>query len=253
MAVGLQIGIVLLCGMTSARAQAVVSTQAGLIDLTQGEVYVDDELVRATAETFFSLKDGQVLRTGRGRAEVLLGPEVFLRLGSQGAVRMENNRLDDTRIDIEKGTALVELVETIKRGQIQIVQGEARIELKSWGLYRFDADRGELRVFGGEARVTAGDRKTAASRGRAIQLSGALEASKFDAKQADGLQRWAARRSFQLFVSSAEARARRTDWEFTVTGWVWNRNFNMRFFSAVAAAEHRRRHGSADRAESALH
>jgi len=251
MAGGLKVGVVLLWGI-SAQAQAVVSVQAGLIHFTEGEVYLDAEPIRATPETFFSLKDGQVLRTGQGRAELLLGPEVFLRLGSQGSLRMENNRLDETRVELQKGTALVELVETIKRGQIQIAEGETRTELKAWGLYRFDADHGELSVFGGAAHVTAGNQKAAAGRGRAVQLTGALPTSKFDNKDADGLERWAARRSFELFVSSAEARAARTDWEFTVTGWVWNRNFNMRFFSGVAAAEHRRRHASADREQTGL-
>jgi hypothetical protein len=58
-----------------------------------------------------TLKDGQLLRTNNGRAEILLGPGVFVRLGPHAALRMVNSRLEDTQIEIEQGAALVEVVE----------------------------------------------------------------------------------------------------------------------------------------------
>jgi len=212
---------------------------------------VDGESIRANAQAFYSLKEGQLLRTGGGRAEVLLGPAVFLRLGGQSALRMVNSSLGDTRVELQRGAGLVEIVETVKHGRIQIGQAETRTDLHRWGLYRFDAEHGELRVFGGEAQVTAGERKAAVGRGWAVQLSGGLTTSKFDGKETDGLLQWAARRSFRLFVSNAEARRQRTDWEFTATGWLWNRNFQTRFFSGVGASEYRRRHRSAEREQTA--
>jgi len=245
MAAAFKLGILTLCAM-GASSQPVVSARAGLIDLTQGEVSVDTESVRASADRFLSMNDGQVLRTAAGQAEVLLAPSVFLRLGPHGSLKMSTTSLNDTRVELQLGTALVEVVETVKSGPIHLVCGETRTELRDSGLYRFDSENRELRVFGGEARVTAGEKKVTAGRGRTVKLDGSLSLSTFKLKDQDRLHRWAAYRSFHLFVSSADARARRTDWEFTVTGWLWNRNFQMRFFSAPAAAEHRRKQNAAN-------
>ena len=69
-------------------AQQVVGARAGTISFTTGAVFVDGQPARATPVKFPSLNEGQVLGTDRGRAEVLLAPEVFLRLGSQSAMRL---------------------------------------------------------------------------------------------------------------------------------------------------------------------
>jgi hypothetical protein len=75
----------------------------------------------------------------------------------------------------------------------------------------------------------------------AVHLDTGLSTSKFSVKKVDAFHRWAAGRSFYMFASSAESRARRTDWEYTPTGWFWNRKFGMKFYSGIAAAEYRRR------------
>lgn len=245
MRTALNFGIIALCAI-GANPQAVVSTRAGLIDLTIGEVYRDSERVRATANQFVSLNDGQVLRTGGGRVEMLLAPAVFLRLGPHASLRMIDSSLSDTRVELELGTALVEIVETVKSGRIRLIRGDTETELHASGLYRFDSDSGELRVFGGAARVAAGENEIAAGRGRAVKLDRSLSLTPFKPKGADPLHRWAAYRSFRLFISSAGARTRRTDWEYTVTGWLWNRNFQMRFFSSQAVAGHRLKRSAAN-------
>lgn len=240
------IALLILCA-TGAGAQALVSTRSGLIHVTDGEVYLGKDRIRATPETFFELRNGDELRTGDGRAEILLGPSVFLRLDTQSILRMVDDRLEEAQVELEKGTALVEVVDRVRSGRVEIAQGGTRTDLKSWGLYRFGAEPAELQVLGGEALVASGERTMAVGRGRAVQLNGTLSALKFSPLKADGLQEWAARRSFDLFVSSPEARAQRTDWEFTATGWLWNRNFQKRFFSSIGAAEYRRRFGMSDR------
>lgn len=233
-----------------ANPQAVVSARAGLIDLTIGEVDRDNEMVRATANQFVSLNDGQVLRTGAGRVEMLLAPAVFLRLGPHASLRMRDSILSDTQVELEHGTALVEVVETVKSGRIRFICGDTRTEVRASGLYRFDSDAGELRAFAGEARVTAEEKEVTAGRGRTVKLDHSLALSTFKLKEPDALHRWAAYRSFRLFISSPEARARRTDWEYTVTGWLWNRNVQMRFFSAQAVAEHRLKRSAASQERS---
>lgn len=231
--------VLILYAMIPAMAQPVVGARAGLIQFAQGDVSVDAQPVRVDGKNFPPINDGQVLRTGRGRVEVLLAPSVFLRLGSQSSLRMVNSSLEFTQVELRRGTATIEVVELLKVGRIQIEQGKTTTEFKGRGLYRFESDRHELKVFGGDAEVRTGEEAVSAGRGRTVQLGDSLSLSKFNPGRVDALHQWAASRSFQLFTSSYEEVTRRTDWEITVAGWFWNRNFDMKFFSPVAAAQYR--------------
>src|SRR5215467_12568058 len=213
-------------GTSAAHAQYLVNAPVGMIYFTEGEVYLNAQPVQATPPNFPLMTNGQVLRIGSGRAEVLLAPGVFLRLDSQAAMKMLDNRLEDTQAELQKGTALIEVVQLPKNGRLQIKLGETATSFKGMGLYRFEADSLELRVFGGSAVVTAGDRKLDAGRGRMVWLSSALSVAKFNTKETDAFHDWAARRSFLLYSSSAEARRQITNWDTTAFGWSWNRDFN---------------------------
>jgi hypothetical protein len=162
------------------------------------------------------LQEGQVLRTANGRAEVLLGPGVFLRLGDQGAIVMSSNRLEDTQVEVQQGTALVEVVGMPKGSDVHVVVGSTRTAFNGIGLHRFEADSKELRVFGGHAEVVAGAQKVEAGRGKVVHLEDSLSVSSFDPTRKDALHQWAARRSFLLFRSNLESRSRQTNWEIRV-------------------------------------
>src|SRR5580698_169596 len=206
----------LLLGTHAAWAQYVVSARAGTIHYIRGQVSVDGQPVRRTPLQFPMLREGQVLRTGNGRAEVLLGPGVFLRLGEHGALRMLDTRLENAEVEVQQGTALVEVVEMPQGSDIHVVLGPTRTGFKGIGLHRFEAGANELRVFGGHAEVFADDRRVEAGRGTVVHLGGNLSVSRFDPPRKDALHLWAARRSFLLYSSNLEARSRRTNWEVTM-------------------------------------
>jgi hypothetical protein len=231
----------MLLSLSCARAQYVLSARAGMVQFVDGNVSLDGQPVRLSATDFPVLKNGQVLRTDRGLAELSLAPGVFLRMGQQSAVRLINGRLQDTQVELEQGEALVEVVDITKGDRIQVQFGETRTEFKHVGLYRFELGPRELRVFGGDAEVQANDKRIGVGRGKVVRLERALSVASFDTKVMDALHRWAASRSFFLFVSSKEARERRTHWEITVSGWSWNRDFGMRLFSPVVAEEYSRK------------
>jgi len=162
------------------------------------------------------LQQGQVLRTGNGRAEVLLGPGVFLRLGEHGALRMLDTRLENAQVEVQEGTALVEVVEIPKGSEVHVVVGPSRTGFKGIGLHRFEAGSHELRVYGGHAEVFAADQTVEAGRGKVVHLGDTLSVSRFDPRRKDALHQWAARRSFLLYSSDLQARSRRTNWEITL-------------------------------------
>ncbi|HTA45836.1 MAG TPA: hypothetical protein VK789_25495 [Bryobacteraceae bacterium] len=211
---GRSLGLALLFAAARfASAQYVVSARAGTIHFTTGQVSVDDQPVDRKPTKFLTLKDGQLVRTKNGRAEILLGPGVFLRLGPHAAMRMVNSRLEDTQVEIQQGTALVEVIEVANGSNLHVLLGDARTTFRGIGLHRFDADAGDLYVYGGHAEVSTGTRVFDTFRGRVVHLRDAPTESRFDPREKDDLFQWAARRSFRLFISNPAARERLTTWE----------------------------------------
>ncbi|HET9321403.1 MAG TPA: hypothetical protein VFO27_16555 [Bryobacteraceae bacterium] len=90
-------------------------------------------------DNFPDIKENQELRTEEGRAEVLLTPGVFLRLGENSAMRLVTNRLIDTRVEFLAGSALVEADELLKDNGVTIVYQDYTTQLQKKGVYRFDS------------------------------------------------------------------------------------------------------------------
>lgn len=212
------------------QAQYVVSAKAGFIQFTAGEVFLDGNQLYLAGGDGFQMENGQSLRTGRGYAELLLNANAYLRLGTQSLLQMHQNRLDDAQLALKQGSALVEVVEKTKGSQIRIKLAEASVELRKHGLYRFDADTGKIRVYGGEARVAMKSLKAKIKKGRMIRLDEDLKPSKFDTKALDTLHQWAALRSFTLFAEISAYRAQQ-HWVPISQGWLMNYDFGMSFHS----------------------
>jgi len=92
----------------SALAQYVISTHSGVIQYVEGRAYLGDKPVEPKFGQFPDIKENQEFRTEEGRAEVLLTPGVFLRMGENSAIRMLSTHLTDTRVEVLSGSAVVE-------------------------------------------------------------------------------------------------------------------------------------------------
>jgi hypothetical protein len=197
---------VLLVGASSAWAQQVISAHSGVIHFVEGTVTLDGQPVAPKFAEFPDVKNGQTLAAEDGRAEVLLTPGVILRIAENSSFQMVSNSRSDTRLSVVSGSALVEVGELLPSNAITVLYNDAHIELTKKGLYRIDSDPGKLRVYEGEARVTAGSQTLDARKGREVLLGAVLDMSGFDVKDTDAFMRWAARRSeylAQANVSSA--------------------------------------------------
>ena len=241
-----------------ALAQVVIGAKAGIIDCIEGEVFLDEEPESLSKSRYVQIKIGQRLRTQKGRAEVLLGPDVYLRLGENALLRIDRNRLDDTGLELEQGSALVEITQENKGIITRVQVSNSIVEITKAGLYRFDADSDELRVYGGTARITGGKKEVVIKSGKKVRLNGSAATAKFDVNAFDSLHQWAARRSFDLFNATASTRTQ-NHWRPVSLGWAFNGNYRMRFRSdpllneweksrwpplaeAMAAAEQERRY-----------
>lgn len=225
--------VVVLAGITGlASAQSVISAKSGLINYTEGQVLLDGKEVQLKFGNFPQIKEKSLLTTQDGRAEVLLSPGVFLRLGENSAVRLLSDRLTDNRLEFVNGSILVEAADLLKDQTIAITYQNANISLLHNGLYRVDSEPAQLWVYDGEAQVEQGGQSQVVKKARRLPLNGVSVAEKFDSKTGDALYRWAKRRAEYLAVAnvSAAGYAQSNGYSLTGSSWIWNPYYGMYTF-----------------------
>jgi hypothetical protein len=221
--------VVGLLGVTVAAAQSIISARAGAIHHVEGVVLMDSEPIVLEFAKFPNLPEGSVLETGLGRAEMLLTPGVIIRLSEESSVKMLNAGLDNTQLEFQGGSALVEAMEILDGNAVSIRHGDAIIAIERAGLYRLDSDPAELRVYRGRAKVVKDDQVVVAKKGKIVELAPFLTATKFDANQNDSLYRWSARRSSYLASANLSAARSIDRWgsSWNRSGWMWNPYFGL--------------------------
>lgn len=173
----------------------------GTVNYIEGSVSIGSQNLNEKSIGSTTLENGQSLTTTNGKAEVLLTPGVFLRIGNQSAVTMLSPSITDTNVRLDHGEATVEVAEIHPQNDLQITEDNATTRLVKTGLYDFNADQGQVRVLKGQAEVTDDRGKVKVKGGREVDLnatSGALRARKFDAKAYeanDNLYQWSSLRS----------------------------------------------------------
>lgn len=98
----------------------------GTLNYIEGHASVGDEALSPKSIGSTQLAAGQTLATQNGKAEVLLTPGVFLRVGHNSAVKMISPSLTDTDVFVQKGEATVEVAEIHPENRLVISESEAR-------------------------------------------------------------------------------------------------------------------------------
>jgi hypothetical protein len=218
----------LLVAALCAFSQATISARPGTINYIEGSASIDGQPVDKGQLGHIDLDAGQSIQTeSNSKAEILLTPGVFLRLGGDAELKMITPSLTNTKVAVIRGEALVEVAELFKDNNLEVMNSGASTEILKKGLYRFDADPPQISVFKGKAKVVDGDRHVDLKKGRQLTLtSGKLKAEKFDTKDRDGLYAWSNLRS-QYAAQASYATARNIvvnnygGWGYG-TGWFWN-------------------------------
>jgi hypothetical protein len=181
----------------------------GTLNYVEGQASIGDQTLDSHAVGNTDLQNGQVLETGNGKAEILLVPGVYLRLGSNSSVKMISNSLTNTEMAIRSGEAMVEVDELYPENYLRISQPGADTRLMKTGLYDFDATNGEVRVFDGKAVVRADDHDITVRKNHKFALnSPKLKARSFNKDQvtkSDDLYRWSSLRSEYLSEANVNA------------------------------------------------
>ena len=219
-------------GAYSASAQLAISARSGMINYTEGKVLVGDKEVVTKNSEFPDVKEGQELKTEEGRAEILLTPGVFLRVSENSAIKMASTRLSDTRVDVERGSAIIECAEIGKENSVTILVGDAQLTFHKAGVFRVDAEQQDIKTYAGEAVVTKTGQMLTLKDGRMTSIAGVLAPEKFDNKMGDSFYRWAARRADAIAMANVAA-ARSVNSNFQSRSGFWQFNPYFGYFTFV--------------------
>lgn len=168
---------------TSAPSEHPETASPGTINYVEGDVTSGTETLSSKSVGTVALKAGQTLSTGNGRAEVLLTPGVFLRLGNDTSVKMVSPSLLNTKVDMTSGEATVEVDEYHSQQNLIVGEDGSTAYLVHTGLYDFDPQQGVIRVIKGQAVVVYNDRHVRVNPGREVNLfpeTAKLKTTKFN-------------------------------------------------------------------------
>jgi hypothetical protein len=215
-----------------ALAQTANPAVPGTVNYVEGSASISGRPLNQQSVGYTQLQPGQVLQTANGRVELLLTPGVFLRVGENSAVRMISPNLLNTQIALDHGRADIEVDEIHPRNDIQVAAGSANTRLLKDGLYAFDADKGTVRVFKGEAELleeTGGGQNALKIKGdHQVALTGneAVQSVSFERNQAeDALYNWSSLRSQYLAEANLNLASQYAGYGGMAPGWYWDAGF----------------------------
>ena len=220
-------GAVLAAGMGLPAQAADVPRQAspGTLNYVEGQVSMAGQTLDAKSVGSAQLQPGESLTTRNGKAELLLTPGVFLRLGDNTSVEMISPNLTNTEVEIHQGEAMIEVAELHPQNNLRVDEDGVTTRLMKDGLYDFDANQNNVLVYKGEALVSVGDRVVKLKGGRQLALGDAdRKPQKFDKGQfeAGSLYQWASLRSSYVAEANIDAAAPYAGGGFYYPGWNWD-------------------------------
>lgn len=178
----------------------------GTINYVEGQAFLGANALTPATAPGVELERNQILSTQAGKVEILLTPGVFLRLADNSSVTMVSPELANIQVRLERGRAMVEVLDIRKENDIRILEDDATVRLLKKGLYDFDANIGHVRVFDGSAEVTAGTRHVKLGGDQEVAVGdGALKSVHFERRRfEDDFYRWSALRSGYLSEASVD-------------------------------------------------
>lgn len=188
----------------------VISAKAGGVNFVEGTVGI----VRMLGKSGVLLKRdtleiGDRVSTGAdGKAEILLNPGSYLRLGGNSAFEFVTTSLDDLQLKVDRGSAILEVFASDEFA-VTVATPKGKFDLIQSGIYRVDvaADgTGRLEVWKGKAEIGGGE---AIKGGRVADLDGGqVEVAKFDRDEKDEFELWSKARAKELSKISGDLKRR---------------------------------------------
>lgn len=189
----------------------VISAKAGGVNLTQGNVFVKrEDSTNGVLVKGDNVKIGdRVITEKNSKAEILLNPGSYARLGENSEFKFITTSLDDLELQLNRGSVIFEVFAD-NNFKITVNASNSRFYLIETGVYRVDvlANGGSrLQVWKGKA-LTGDTDAVKIKKSREIIMNGSQFAvAEFDRDEKDSLDEWSQDRAKQL--ANANARLRR--------------------------------------------
>ena len=207
----------------------------GTVNYTEGVVFLNGQAIQERQLGSIEVPAGQTLETQDGKAEMLLTPGVFMRLGDHSAVKMVSPAINDTRVQLTRGTAMLEAAQVEKENHLAVMVDGASALIQKNGIYEFNASQPAVAVYDGKVLVRQEDQTRELDKGRQVMLGAnnpKLKDQKFEVKEgenSDPLYSWSKLRS--EYMAEANMSLAQTvvvtspNWWYG-TGWYWNPYFS---------------------------
>lgn len=217
-----------------------ISAKAGGINYVEGQATVLTSAGNSmSAIKGGSVRNGESIRThADGKAEILLNPGSFVRIAAATDVRFDSTDLNDVRLAINSGSAILEIYATNKF-TVNVETPRGTVVFDETGVYRFDVSLqgpATLSVAKGEAMV--GNVKVKPNRSIEIGAPNAKAVKSDIAKRRDGLNDWSKSRSDAIakvtnslkndaLRNSLSSSLLANEWNFfnSYGLWIYSRNF----------------------------
>jgi hypothetical protein len=249
-AVGAVITLLIAMGsITSINAQYLISSKAGFVNRVDGRVFIERQEnaggERGRASLGTQMKEGDLLATAdESKAEVLLNPGSYIRLGEQTEVRAVNTSLSEMRFELVKGSVIVEVGELEKQIVVEIQTPAGVISVNKPGIQRLDVTGGVTTIAVRQGEAYLGTREqllakqaTKIGRGKMTRLSSAfvagsqLQLAKIDKDATvDELDAWSFNRAQTMMAANQSVLRRQQSRSTLAYGWYFDPFFNTYTF-----------------------
>lgn len=224
----LLLSLVAVCAPTF--GQNVNPARPGTLNYVEGQASIEGRPLTHRSVGRTEMRPGDVIATANGKAEILLTPGIFLRLGDDSTIQMVSPNLTHTEVRLERGHASVEVDQIYRQNTILIDFANGQTQLLQHGLYSFDANDSTVRVFDGKAAVYPGGNFQANI--KPIEVKGSHQLvltgeptrpqrfNKDQAKNSD-LYKWSSLRSAYLGDANLELASEYAGYGGFSPGWYW--------------------------------
>ncbi len=180
----------------------VISAEAGNVNYLDGTVNIKNiEGRNGVLLKGDRLKIGEVVTTTpHSKAEILLNPGSYVRLGSSSEFSFADTNLDNLKLELRRGSAIFE-VYADEDYPVMVITPKNSFAFIDSGVYRVDVDAngvGTLEVWKGKAAVGDADGDIVKKGRTATMEAGNASIEKFDRDNKDELEQWSKDRSKEL-------------------------------------------------------
>ncbi len=198
--------------LSEAASLYVISAKAGAVNFVSGKVSAEQNgAKKGFLQKGDSVEVGDKVSTdSEGKAEILLNPGSYIRVGSDSEFEFMTTDLEDLQLKLNRGSAIFEVIAD-KEFKISINTPNSKFYLITSGIFRVDVlENGVGKISVWKGKVQVGDLKATIVKGgkTATLNSGQVAVEKFDRDNKGEFELWSKDRAKEIAKINAKLQER---------------------------------------------